>query len=95
MTPRKRLSPREAKRLSTLRKRYGQKFITENARQAGKLTPTKFDSDRAREAALKRWAKWRLDKAEKLRKAQEKKLRKEDKRNESSNHPNQKIPESS
>lgn len=53
---------RELKRLKTIRARHGKDFTKENARKAGKLTPTKFDSERGRLAAQKRWAKYRARK---------------------------------
>lgn len=52
----KRLSERELRRIETTKKRHGDDFWHRNAVKAGKKTPTKFDSERGREAARKRWA---------------------------------------
>lgn len=56
---------RERKRLATIRARKGPSWLRENAIKAGKLTPTKFNPTTASEAAKKRWAKVRAEKARK------------------------------
>lgn len=56
---------REAKRLATIRARKGPNWLSDNARKAGRLTPTKFNPTTASEAAKKRWAKERAKNSQK------------------------------
>lgn len=60
----KRLPERELKRLRTLRRNKSAEAISEDARRAGRLTPTKFDSERAATANKIRWDKYRAEQAE-------------------------------
>lgn len=62
----KRLSDRERRRLQTRRERNGPDFDSENARHAGRHTPTKFNSATGRDAAKLRWKKYREDQLRKL-----------------------------
>lgn len=59
---RRRLSDREARRIATTRKNHGQDFYHRNSKKAGKLSPTKFNSESASDAAKKRWEKHRREK---------------------------------
>lgn len=56
---------REQRRLATIRRKHGEDFTKKNASKAGKLSTTKFDSDRGSKAANIRWAKERAKKAQK------------------------------
>jgi len=58
----RRLSDRERRRIETIKNRYGADFFHLNAKKAGKLTPTKFDSTTASAAAKIRWDKYKAEK---------------------------------
>lgn len=59
--PRRRNTERERKRLETTRKRHGADFWHRNAKKAGKLSTTHFNSGSASEAAKKRWEAYRRE----------------------------------
>ena len=52
----RRISERERRRISTNKERHGADWFHRNAKKAGKLTPTKFNSETASAAAKKRWS---------------------------------------
>lgn len=56
---RRRLSDRERRRIQTTKQRHGADYFHRNAKKAGKLTPTKFNSESGSAAANARWAKVR------------------------------------
>lgn len=58
----RRLSDRERRRIATIKQRHGADFFHRNSKKAGKLSPTKFNSDTASEAANKRWEAYRREK---------------------------------
>jgi len=60
----RRLSSRERRRIETIKSRYGADFFHRNAKKAGSLTPTKYDSESGRAAANKRWEKHRAERKE-------------------------------
>lgn len=53
----RRLSDRERRRIETIKQRHGADFFHRNAKKAGKMTPTKFDSATGSAAAKARWAR--------------------------------------
>lgn len=52
----RRLNDRERRRIETIEKRHGKDFFHRNSKKAGKLSPTKFNSETGSAAATKRWA---------------------------------------
>lgn len=56
---------REKKRIATIKARHGKDWLHDNAIKAGKLTPTKFNSETASKAAKARWARHRAIQAQK------------------------------
>lgn len=69
--PNKRLSDRERRRLQTRKDRYGPDFDRLNARAAGKMSPTKFNSATGSAAAKLKWKRYRIEKAKKIKEAQD------------------------
>lgn len=59
----RRLHPREAKRLRTLRRNKSREAIRADARRAGSMASTHFNSDSSKAANDKRWAAHRAAKA--------------------------------
>lgn len=60
----KRLADRDRRRVETIKRKKGANWFHENAKKAGKLTPTKYDSDTGRAAANARWEKHRAERKE-------------------------------
>jgi hypothetical protein len=60
----RRLSDRERRRIETIKQRHGADFFHRNAKKAGKMTPTKFDSATGSAAAKARWARVRESREE-------------------------------
>jgi len=60
----RRLSDRERRRVATIKQRHGADFFHRNAKKAGKMTPTKFNSATGSAAANARWAKVRESREE-------------------------------
>lgn len=58
----RRLSSRERRRIETIKKRHGADFFHLNAKKAGKMTPTKFDSTTGSAAAKARWDRYKEEK---------------------------------
>ena len=69
--PDKRLSDRERRRLQTRRARHGPDFDRLNARRAGLNSPTKFNSATGSAAAKLKWKRYRIEKAKKMKEAQD------------------------
>lgn len=59
---RRRVDDREARRIATTKRKHGADFFHRNSKKAGKLSPTKFNSDTASAAANKRWETYRREK---------------------------------
>lgn len=59
---RENIEPRDQKRLDTLNRRYSKDTRTGWVKAAGRASPTKFNSERAKAANDIRWAKQRAEK---------------------------------
>jgi len=55
------LSPRDAKRLKTLRENKSAAQISADARRAGKMSGGHFTSESSRKANAIRWERWRQE----------------------------------
>jgi hypothetical protein len=55
----RRVSEREQRRIATVKQKHGADFYHRNSKKAGKLSPTKFNSDSGSAAAKARWDKHR------------------------------------
>jgi len=53
----KKLDHSRIKQRETMKAKYGDDIYTRLAKKGGDKSPTKFNSERGREAARKRWAK--------------------------------------
>lgn len=62
----RRIAPRDAKRLRTLRRRKSREAIRADAQKAGRMAGTHFTSESSQAANDKRWAAHRAAKAAKL-----------------------------
>lgn len=60
----RRLSSRERRRIETIKQRHGSDFFHINAKKAGKMTPTKFDSTTGSAAAKARWDRYKAERKE-------------------------------
>ena len=59
---RRRRNDSQRRRIDTIKAKRGPDWFHRNAKKAGKLSPTKFNSETASAAANKRWENYRREK---------------------------------